>query len=203
MLLRFLTTLGCGLSVKASNLFGKLLHPFVGLSNNVRALLQFVNHAVRHLAAGFVVDLMLQAGPEVHRDGSQLHFHPHHLFSVGEKDRNLQHQMVAAVAVGLGVFDVVLFFDDYQIVLTGQHLSHGVDVLDEGADDPDARNVVEVGAHGIQGNREALAVHLFDNAHRALDAALDRVDGVVPLSKTGVPLQNFQLGADLLNARLV
>src|SRR5699024_5545888 len=64
-----------------------------------------------------------------------------------------------------------------------------------GADDPDARNVVEVGAHGIQGNREALAVHLFDNAHRALDAALDRVDGVVPLSKTGVPLQNFQLGA--------
>ena len=48
----------------------------VGLGDDVRTLAQFANYTVRDFVAGFVMDLMFQACPEIHGDGAQLDLDP-------------------------------------------------------------------------------------------------------------------------------
>ena len=148
------------------------------------------------------MDLMFQACPEIHGDGAQLDLDPHQLLVVRQKDRYAQHQMVAAVAVGLWILDIIFLLHHLQVILSGQHICYRIDVLDKRADDTNAGDVVEVGFNGFQRDGKAFSVHLFQNAHRGFDTAFNGFDGVV-LAESCVPLQDFQLGQNLLNAGFI
>ena len=56
----------------------------------------------------FIADLMLQTCPPIHRDRAELHLDPHEPLLVVQEDGRFDDEMEAAVAVGLGVCDVVL-----------------------------------------------------------------------------------------------
>ena len=100
----------------------------------------------------------------------------HRLCAVGQEDRHLQNQMQAAVAIRLGILDIILALDERQVILPHEHIGHGINILNERADHADAADIIEVFHHGLQRNRKAAAFEFADDAARRLDAAFDRVD---------------------------
>ena len=66
-----------------------------------------------------VVKLVLQARPEIHGDGTELHFDLHVALLVFQEDRNFHDQVEASVAARLRIFDVV-FSGNKRDVILGQ-----------------------------------------------------------------------------------
>lgn len=93
---------------------------------------------------------------------AQLNLHTDRLFAVGKKDWNFQNHVIAAVTVRFWILDVILLFDDGQVILSAEHLDDSINVLDKRADDADASNVVEVSSAWIP---ERLDI-LFDASFR-------------------------------------
>ena len=60
---------------------------------------------------------MVQARPEIHRDGPDLDLHAHIFFPVGKEYRNLDDHMVTAVSVDLRASDIILYHKDIDIIL--------------------------------------------------------------------------------------
>lgn len=90
----------------------------------------------------FVAVLVFQAGPEIHAYGPYLHFGTHGSFSLCEEYRNLYDHVIASVAIGLRVQDIILDADDLNIVLFSQKIGNRIDVIYEGADDTDPCHIV-------------------------------------------------------------
>ena len=74
--------------------------------------------------------------------------------------------MEAAVAVGLGVCDVVLAFDERDVVLPQQRVGELVDVRRVRADDAHACNIVEVLLNALHSHGIAAAGEFFHDALR-------------------------------------
>ena len=101
-------------SVAGINLILDGLHSGVSLSDDVGAFLQFCGQFIRifHiLNILFVLQLMIDAGSEVHGDGPDLHLYPHVFLLIGEEDRDLDDQVQAAIAVVLGMLNVILLLN--------------------------------------------------------------------------------------------
>ena len=64
----------------------------------------------------FVTKLMLQRCPEIHSIGTDLQLHPHRCFALGKENRDFHDHMITAVAVWLGIFDIVFDLDDLDII---------------------------------------------------------------------------------------
>lgn len=58
----------------------------------------------------FVTDLVFQGCPEIHADGTDLDFRTHRSFPFCKENGNFDDHMITAVAVGLGILDVVFDF---------------------------------------------------------------------------------------------
>ena len=71
-------------------------------------LLQFLRIA----SVLLVTDTVLHAGPEIHGQGTELHFHRIVLHGVHGMKWHPENDVIAAVAVVLGIFDVILFLDN-------------------------------------------------------------------------------------------
>ena len=117
------------------------------ISSSVAAItsahaLEVVRDLRRHLDIRLIAQLVFQAGPEVHGDRAQLQFDAHGLGRFGQEDRHFEDEVQAAVTVGLGVFNVILFLDQRQVILPHEHIRHRVDILDKRADHADAADVV-------------------------------------------------------------
>ena len=95
----------------------------------------------------FVIDLMLQRGPEIHshRADLDLHLGLHDL--VRQIHRDLHDHMVAGVPAGLGILDVILDGDDMDIPLVPDHFRQLVNIRGERADDADPCDIVDVFDH--------------------------------------------------------
>ena len=113
---------------------------------------------------------MFQAGPEIHSDGADLHFHPHRLLLTGEEYRNLNDHMIAAVSVGLRIPDIILHPDQRDVILLNQHFRHLIDVIDERTDDPDAGHIVQILFDRSQTDLILLLQQFLIDAHRFLAA---------------------------------
>ena len=72
--------------------------------------------------------------------------------------------MQAAVAVGLGIFYVVLALYEAYIVLLQQGPLQIIHIVEKRADDPDARNVTDMLLHGIKAYGKLFAAHFIENA---------------------------------------
>ena len=111
--------------------------------------------------------------------------------------------MQAAIAVWLGMLYVVLLGDQKDVVLFEQAVSHDVDIFFKGADDADARNVVEVFLHRLQRYRKPAALELLGDALWRFEAALYGVDGVIGAAGVELRVEDVELGLYLHQGALV
>ena len=89
--------------------------------------------------------------------------------------------MIALVAIGLRLSDVVLYIENRNILLARDHIRDLVNILVKGTDDADTRNVTELLHHILNGDLVAIALHFLDNAVRSFDSGFDVFDGRVPI----------------------
>ena len=146
---------------------------------------------------------MLEARPKIHGDRAELDLDAHGALPVRKKDGDLHDHVIAAVAVLLGFADVVLDLKHGDVVLAGEHLGDRVDVVDERADDAHARHVVQVLFDRLDGQRQAAAAQLADDAQRALDARGDALDRVAAVAEGKLLVEHLEFGAHLADRRAV
>ena len=178
-----------------------LLHLVVGGGDHVGALPQLVHDLLGNLLGGLVADAVLQRGPEVHGDGANLNLHRREQLAVGHVHRHVHHDVQTAVAVGLGILDVILFQNQRDVVLRQQQIGDAVDVVHVAADHAHARDVVQVLLRAGHGDGRADGAQLLDDAGHGFDAALDVVDRIVPVPIGEFVVQRLQTGVDLPNGR--
>ena len=58
--------------------------------------------------------------------------------------------MIAAVAVGLGMLDIILDGDNRNVILADQHIGNGINIINKGTDYADSCNVIQILHHGFQ-----------------------------------------------------
>ena len=102
---------------------------------------QLGEQVLGYMAVVLVVDLVLEARPEIHGDGAQLHLDGHGLRARRQEDRHLDDEMQAAIPVRLRVRDVVLLLEQRDVVLREQQVADAVDVMRERTDDADVGDV--------------------------------------------------------------
>ena len=139
------------------------------------------------------MDLMLQAGPEVHGNRPDLYLHLRIHRAVRQIDRNTDDHMIAFIATGFGIRNVILHSDHLNILLIPDHIRNAVNVRCKGTDDADASNIVYVFYHVIYGGFLPVAFELFHNAFRGLDPCLDVFDGIVLVYMLKLVVQNLHL----------
>ena len=114
-----------------------------------------------------------------------------------EEDWGLHDEVQAAVAVGLGVCDIVLSLEEGDVVLLQKGLRQLIDVRRVGADDPHPRDVAEVFLDALHRQGQALALELLQDALRGLEPGLDGLDGVAVILEGQLLVEHVELGLDL------
>ena len=140
---------------------------------------------------------MLFRSPEFHGDGAQLHLHLHEPLFVLQEDGDLHDEVEAAVAVGLGILDIILAPDQPDVVLLQETVRQHIDVVYEGTDHPDAGDVEDILRDGFQREGQVLPHHLVQDAGWGLQAVLDGIDGVAVMVQGEALVQDAELRLDL------
>ena len=117
---------------------------------------------------------------------------------IGQEHGHLHNEMEGAVAVFLGMLDVVLFRDEGDIILTEEGVGDEVDIVDVGANDTDPRHIVDVLLNGFQGEGQALSLQLVHDAFGALQTGGNGGDGIAVVFQLELGVQHFKFGLDLL-----
>ena len=107
--------------------------------------------------------------------------------------------MQAPVAVWLRCLNIILFGDELDVVLAQKQLGEVVNIVDIAADDADAGNVVEVRRSRVEAELQPLGFQLGDHAVDGFQTALDVVDGIMVVADAKLVVEDFELGADLLD----
>lgn len=195
----------CGVleALAPAHLRVQFLHTMVELLGEVRGLGQAGDEAGRHLPLVLVIDLVLQAGPEVHGDRPDLNLHGHGDRARAEEHRNLDERVQALVPVGLRGGDVVLDLEYPHIVLRDERLQDLVGVGDEAARDPHSGDVQDAGPDRLRRGGDVEACHFPQDAPGGLDPGADVLDRVVPVQVQEFPAQDRHLGQHLVDGERV
>ena len=105
--------------------------------------------------------------------------------------------MKAPVAVRLGRDDIVFFLQKPDIVLPDQHVRQPVNIVGEGADHPDPRDVIQLLLNLLHGQRIAPALHFLYDADRPFQPALYGFKGISVIGQGEFLIQHPQLGLHL------
>ena len=105
--------------------------------------------------------------------------------------------MKASVAVGLGLGNVILLFNQLDVVLTDERLGDAVNVVHIGAYHADAGDVIEMRLNALAADLPSLALQFFDDAEPAFQARLNRADGIALVFQLEFGVQYLQLRAYL------
>ena len=179
------------------------LHARVELRSRVCGIREPVEEFLRHLAVVLVIDLVLEARPEVHRDRADLHLDGHRVRARREEHRHLDDEVQALVAVVLRLGDVVLHLQHLDVALHRQQLGEPVGVGHEAACHPHAGDVGDGLADRVERGLDSLALHLGDDAVEALQSAGDVLDGVVVVVLAELLTEDRELRDHLVHAELV
>ena len=101
--------------------------------------------------------------------------------------------MVASVAIYLWTPYVILYGNDPDIILSGQHTADVVNIVDKRTDHADSRNIVQILSHRLYCHRKASALQLLKNALRLLYAGSDHLNGISLVSHGKLVVQHLQL----------
>ena len=142
---------------------------------------------------GFIVQLMLHAGPHIHANGPELDFHRQAHPALGDHERHIHHQVQRPVAVGLGVFDIVPLLEQLIAGIPDQQSPEIINIVNIVADNPDACQVLEA-AEIFRRHLKLLALQLFDDAGQRFQPALQMMNGRVVVFGGKLLVENIQLG---------
>lgn len=180
------------------------LHAAVEFGGGIRCIREAVDEVRGHLVRELVVDLVLEARPEVHRYRAELHLHRHRERTGRQEHGHLDDRVQALVAVGLGVGDVVLDRAHGHVVLRGEQVEQSVYVGDEAAGHAHTGDVGDLCANAVEvGLVDALAGDLLDDAVGRLQPTLHVLDGVVRVVVRELVAQDRDLRLDLAHPELV
>jgi len=185
------------------NVPAKLIHALIEVGADFGAALQLLNGFGIEVPLLFIVELMLQAGPEIHGDGAELDLRLHHALFVGKEDWHADDQVQTAVAVELRMLDIVLFFDQSDIVLLEQGVGQHIHIILEGADDTDAGDIVNMLLHGSNRHGQALPLQLAKDADGLFEAGFDAVDGIAVKLQRKFLVEDVAFGLDLHHSAFV
>ena len=122
---------------------------------------------------------MFNIGPAVHGDGAQLDLQPYGFLGISQKaQRHRKDHVIASIAVGLRVADIVLFRLDLHAGDGADQLRRAVDILNERTDQTDARSVKDVFHRAFRRDGKSEPLQLLPHTLRAFDARLRRRDRV-------------------------
>ena len=133
---------------------------------------------LRNLHIGFIAQLVLQAGPEIHRHRANLQLDAYRLRAFREENRHLEDQMQAAVAVRLGIGNVVFLLDQRQVVLPHEHVRYRVNILDKRTDYTDTANIVQIiyRVDKMMESARGQADNILKNARMTAETVFDELE---------------------------
>ena len=105
--------------------------------------------------------------------------------------------VVAAVAVALGILDIILYAQHGDIVLVGQQFCHDIDIVDKGTDHTYTGHIVELLLNVLFGKVVSQALKLVVDAQGSLDAAFDGRNRVPVVLDGKFVVEDFQFCTDL------
>ena len=111
--------------------------------------------------------------------------------------------MQAAVAVGLGVGDIILGAQQRNIILFHEQIRNAIDIINIIANHAHARHIVQVFTDGRDGHRQAPPAQLFHHAVGGFQPVFHVMDGVVIEFHAEFIVQHFELGAHFFDGRAV
>ena len=114
-----------------------------------------------------------------------------------QENGRLYHQVQAPVAIGLGVFDVVLPLKEDDIVLAQKGLCQHIDIRREGADYPNPGNVVDVLLNACHADGKLFPLQLFQRTLRGFQPGLDGFNGVSVILEGQFLVQHMEFSGDL------
>ncbi|CDN43948.1 hypothetical protein BN871_DW_00140 [Paenibacillus sp. P22] len=179
------------------------LHLEVQRGGRIRRLLELAKQMLGDGLVVFVIQLVLEACPEIHRNRADLHLDEHLLLTIRHVDRHLDQKMEALIAVRLGMGDIILDLHDGEILL---HLEHVVDQVNIGykrAGDPQAGDILDLLLDRGQRELAVFAVDLVHDAFRRFHARLRMLDRIVIVEKLEFLLEDFDLRLHLVQGELV
>ena len=86
--------------------------------------------------------------------------------------------MVAAVTVWFGIFDIVFYFDDGDVVLFGNEIRNGVDIINKSTDNTDTGYVIELVLDILGSEVVTQFFQFLVDTFRFFDSGLDKRDRV-------------------------
>ena len=146
---------------------------------------------------------MFQGSPEIHTIGTNLDFRTHGCFSLGEEHRNFHDYVVAAVTVWFGIFDIVFYFDDGDVVLFGNEIRNGVDIINKSTDNTDTGYVIELVLDILGSEVVTQFFQFLVDTFRFFDSGLDKRDWVTFIFYGKFIIENFQFGTYLTDSTAV
>ena len=168
----------------------------IDLVDEVGAAFELGGDAFRIGDLFLIFDLVLKSGPKFHGDGAELDLNRNVFTSLGKIDRDGDNEMQTAVAVLLGMGDVVFFDVDGDVFLSFDHICEGVDVIEEGADDARTGNIGERFLDAFDGDGLAAAMHFFNDAVSRFETGGDGFDGVAVVTQIELAVESVELGLD-------
>ena len=157
--------------------------------------------AVLHLL--FILHIVVERRPEVHRNRADLDFTANRPHLVAEIHRDFDDQVIAPVSVVLRHFDVVLDRDDPNVLLPRQHPRDFIDVVDVRAQHANPRDVRQVLRHVVHRHLKPHLLELSRDGGRLFQPAFDKLDRVSPIPHRHVLGEHLQLGAHLQNRAMI
>ena len=156
------------------------LHPKIKFLDTLGTVTKLVGQCFCALRRKIVliVELVLKACPEIHRDRSELYFDLHVALLVLKEDRHLDDQVKASISARLRILDIVLSCDQGDVVLCEKSTCDLIDIIREGADHAHAGYVVDVFFDGGEIEGYVLLSHLTEQAVDGLHSRLDALDRV-------------------------
>ena len=158
---------------------------------------------LRSLTLKLVLDLVLKRSPEIHGNSPYLNFHLNINDAVRQIHRQRHYHVIAAIAAGLRIHDVILNSKDLNVLLVADHLSDPVNIRCKRAYDTNTSYVIDVAHHVLDGGLIAVSLKLFYYALRSLDSCLNVLDGVISVNLLELLVKDLDLGLDLLEGRVI
>ena len=133
------------------NLFIQRQHPGVKFRHHLGTLNQFFPDVFRRVTLKFVVNLMLQARPKIHGNCSDLNLYFRILNAVRQIHRYAHQHVIALIAAGFRIHDIVFHGNHFNIPLITDHLCNLIDVRCKGTDHTNPRYIIDIANHIVDG----------------------------------------------------
>ena len=149
------------------------------------------------------MNLMLQAGPEIHGYRTDLYFYLRIHCTIRQIYRYAYDHVIAFVTAGLGISNVIFHSDHLNISLIPDHVRDPVDIGRKRTNNADSRNVIYVLYHIIYRRFLSVTFQFLDNTFRCLDPCLNMFDRIVLMYMLEFIIQDLHLRLHLTQRRTV